>query len=162
MPGDMAGLAHRRGRCLRGALAITLVATVAGTLASDTASARTPPKSYVALGDSYTAGPLIPLQETNPLGCLRSDHNYPHLVAAALGVVEFRDPSCSGAETDDMTQPQGVTPGPNPPQFDSLAHNTGLVTLGIGGNDIGFSEVAESCASLTPTGHPCPVRRQRP
>jgi lysophospholipase L1-like esterase len=116
---------------------------------------RTPPQSYVALGDSYTAGPLIPVQETTPLGCLRSDHNYPHLVAAALRVVEFRDPSCSGAETEDMTQPQGVTPGPNPPQFDSLAPDTRLVTLGIGGNDIGFSEITENCASLTPTGHPC-------
>jgi hypothetical protein len=29
------------------------------------------------------------------------------------------------------------------------------VTLGIGGNDIGFSEITERCASLTPTGHPC-------
>jgi len=122
------------------------------------ATAQESPRSYVALGDSYTAGPIIPLQETDPLGCLRSDHNYPHLVAAALGVAEFRDPSCSGAETDDMTAPQGVTPGPNPPQLDSLDAGTDLVTLGIGGNDIGFTEIAESCASPTPTGHPCQDR----
>ncbi|HKA93694.1 MAG TPA: SGNH/GDSL hydrolase family protein [Acidimicrobiia bacterium] len=122
------------------------------------AGAQESPRSYVALGDSYTAGPIIPLQETDPLGCLRSDHNYPHLVAAALGVAEFRDPSCSGAETDDMTAPQGVTPGPNPPQLDSLDAGTDLVTLGIGGNDIGFTEIAESCASPTPTGHPCQDR----
>jgi lysophospholipase L1-like esterase len=48
-----------------------------------------------------------------------------------------------------------VSPGPNPPQFDSLDAGTQLVTLGIGGNDIGFSDIAEGCASLTPTGHPC-------
>jgi GDSL-like Lipase/Acylhydrolase family len=107
------------------------------------------------LGDSFTAGPLIPLQETDPLGCLRSDHNYPHLLAEALGVAEFRDPSCSGADTGDMTEPQGVTPGPNPAQFDSLDAGTEVVTLGIGGNDIGFSEIIENCGSLTPTGHPC-------
>jgi hypothetical protein len=142
-------------RRLGRAIVVPLTATLVLLGAPGPAEARTPPQSYVALGDSYTAGPLIPIQETDPLGCLRSDHNYPHLVAAALGVVDFRDPSCSGAETDDMTQPQGVSPGPNPPQFDSLAPDTRLVTLGIGGNDIGFSEIVENCASLTPTGRPC-------
>jgi hypothetical protein len=95
------------------AIVVLFTATLVVVAPPSPAEARTPPQSYVALGDSYTAGPPIPVQETTPLGCLRSDHNYPYLVAAALGVVEFRDPSCSGAETEDMTQPQGVTPGPN-------------------------------------------------
>src|SRR5215475_7481089 len=108
-------------RFARPVIVASVVAAVAFLVAPTAAGARKPPpSSYVALGDSYTAGPLIPLQESDPLGCLRSDHNYPHLVAAALGVSDFRDPSCSGAETDDMTAPQGVTPGPNPPQLDSL------------------------------------------
>ena len=132
-----------------------MVAMFATLVPPGPTGAQEPPSSYVALGDSYTAGPLIPLQETDPLGCLRSDHNYPHLVAAALGVSTFRDPSCSGAETEDMTSPQGVDPGPNPPQFDSLDRDTELVTLGIGGNDIGFSEIIENCFASTPTGHPC-------
>jgi hypothetical protein len=132
-----------------------MVATLAMLVAPGAAGAHEPPSSYVALGDSYTAGPLIPLQETDPLGCLRSDHNYPHLVAAALGVRDFRDPSCSGADTADMTNAQNVRPGPNPPQFDRLDADTQLVTVGIGGNDIGFSGILEDCASLTPTGHPC-------
>jgi hypothetical protein len=54
-----------------------------------------------------------------------------------------------------MTNTQGVSPGPNPPQFDSLDSGTQLVTLGIGGNDIGFSEIIDNCFSPTPTGHPC-------
>lgn len=132
-----------------------MVAAFAMLLAPGATGAQEPPSSYVALGDSYTAGPLIPLQETDPLGCLRSDHNYPHLVAAALGVSDFRDPSCSGADTGDMTNTQNVSPGPNPPQFDRLDADTQLVTVGIGGNDIGFSEILENCASPTPTGHPC-------
>ena len=136
-------------------VAVPLAAALLGLLVPGTAEARTPPQSYVALGDSYTAGPIIPVQQPDPLGCLRSDHNYPHLVAAALGVSEFRDASCSGAETDDMTNPQGVSPGPNPPQFDRLDADTQLVTLGIGGNDIGFSEIVENCSSPVPTGHPC-------
>jgi len=137
------------------ALVVPLIAMVVALVVPGTAAARRAPQSYVSLGDSYTAGPIIPVQQTDPLGCLRSDHNYPHLVAAALGVSDFHDPSCSGAETGDMTNAQGVSPGPNPPQFDSLSTNTQLVTLGIGGNDIGFSEIVENCSSPTPTGHPC-------
>ena len=104
-------------RCVRQAIVVSVVATLTFLVTTCAAGARTQPQSYVALGDSYTAGPVIPVQQTDPLGCLRSDHNYPHLVAAALGVSTFRDPSCSGAETGDMTNAQDVDPGPNPPQF---------------------------------------------
>src|SRR5215212_6481557 len=76
---------------------------------------------------------LLPLQ---PWGCIKSDHNYAHLAAPRLGL-DLRDPSCSGAETEDMTATQGVFPDPNPPQFDALTADTALVTLGIGGNDSG-------------------------
>jgi lysophospholipase L1-like esterase len=109
---------------------------------------------YTALGDSYAAGPLIPIQ-LPPFGCLKSSSNYAHLAQLTLAYTEFADPSCSGAETDDMTQTQNVTPGPNPPQFDSLSADTALVTLQIGGNDIGFSSIAKDCLSPTPSGHPC-------
>jgi len=110
--------------------------------------------NYVALGDSYAAGPLIP-NPVLPLGCLKSDHNYPHLAAPGIGLT-LRDASCSGATTVDMTNPQNVEPdGPNPPQFNSLDANTTIVSLTIGGNDIGFSEVAQSCITLNPFSHPC-------
>jgi len=119
------------------------------------ASATPAPGSvYAALGDSYTSGPFIPVQE-QPYGCLRSDHNYPNLVAAAIGA-RLTDLSCAGATTDDLTSSQGVTPGPaNPPQLTALSSATQIVTLGIGGNDIHFSTIAESCFSPTPTGQPC-------
>jgi hypothetical protein len=58
-----------------------------------------------ALGDSYTSGPLIPDQTGVPAGCLRSTHNHPSLVAAALGAVSFTDASCAGATTASMTAP---------------------------------------------------------
>jgi hypothetical protein len=110
---------------------------------------------YVGLGDSFAAGPLIPLQ-IRPFGCLKSSNNYIHMVQRAKRFAEFRDPSCSGAETEDMTQSQGVSPRPNPPQFDSLSAETVAVTLTIGGNDIGFSGIAEDCFSPTPNaGSPC-------
>jgi lysophospholipase L1-like esterase len=128
-----------------------LLATLISTLALAAPAAA---EEYVALGDSFTAGPLIPLQ-IEPFGCLKSNNNFPHLTARELGL-PLKDPSCSGAETEDMTNPQGVSPGPNPPQFDSLSAATTVVTLQIGGNDIGFSEIAENCASATsPEGTPC-------
>jgi hypothetical protein len=114
--------------------------------------------SYVSLGDSYTAGPLIPKQTGNPPGCLRSSRNYPSLTAAAIGASSFTDASCSGSTTADMTAPQQVAGGTNPPELDSLSPGTGLVTLGISGNDIGFIDIVINCATLSatdPAGSPC-------
>jgi hypothetical protein len=109
--------------------------------------------SYVSLGDSYAAGPFIP-NPVLPLGCLKSDHNYPHLAAPSIG--PLKDASCSGAKTVDMTNPQSIEiDGPNPPQFNSLSASTEVVSLTIGGNDIGFSEVAQSCITLNPFSSPC-------
>jgi lysophospholipase L1-like esterase len=125
------------------ALALLALALLAG--AATAATGR-----YVALGDSYTAGPLIPNQSLSPLGCLRSDHNYPHLVQPSLTTASFTDISCSGATTDDMFAAQSTSAGTNAPQLDALTSDTRLVTLGIGGNDIGFSGVVENCARLNP------------
>ena len=114
-----------------------------------------PPDTYVALGDSYTSGPIIPFP-IPPYGCLKSDHNYPTFAAPSIALPKFVDISCGGATTDDMTNPQDVSPdGPNPPQFSALDFMTGVVTLTIGGNDIGFTSIAENCASPTPLGTPC-------
>ena len=122
------------------------------------AVAAAPDPAYVSLGDSYAAGPLIPLQV--PLfGCLKSNNNYANLTARNLGLT-LKDASCSGAETEDMTSPQNVDPdGPNPPQFDSLTKHTRIVTLQIGGNDIGFSSIGRDCANATSNeGTPCQDR----
>jgi lysophospholipase L1-like esterase len=146
------------GRAHRWRWLVALALSLLVALVAHAPAAGAKPPNYVALGDSYTAGPLIPLQ-IPPFGCLKSDHNYPHLAAPDLPVASLRDPSCSGATTEDMTQPQDVDPdGPNPPQLDSLDANTRIASLGIGGNDIGFSEIAENCTSDSPYGHPCQDR----
>jgi lysophospholipase L1-like esterase len=129
--------------------AVTAAAVLAGT-------AQAAPR-YTALGDSYAAGPLIPLP-LPPFGCLKSSNNYGRIAQRTLRYAEYRDATCSGAETEDMTQPQNVSPGPNPPQFNSLSTETELVTINIGGNDIGFSELAENCVSIVPWGSPCKNR----
>jgi len=116
------------------------------------------PPHYVALGDSYTAGPLVPDQTGSPAGCLRSDHSYPFLVAAGTRAATFTDVSCQGATTTDMTHAQSVPLGTNPPQDNALSATTTLVTLQISGNDIGFSDIIIHCTTLSltnPFGSPC-------
>jgi lysophospholipase L1-like esterase len=144
---------------VRVAVVGVVVAALGGFAASVQGPAGAQAGSYVALGDSFTAGPLIPTQQPDPVGCFRSDHNYPHVVAASLQISAFRDASCSGAKTTNMTSPQNVNPGPaNPPQFDRLDAGTQLVTIGIGGNDIGYSEILENCFTFDQTGTPCQDR----
>lgn len=60
------------------------------------------------------------------------------------------DVTCSGATTLEMTQPQTFSDGVNPPQLDAVAADTDLVTLQIGGNDIGFAEVLQTCLTINP------------
>lgn len=141
--------AHDSHRSLR---TMAVVVTVLAAFAAFVGVARG--ASYVSLGDSYTAGPLIPNQ-VPPYGCLKSDRNFPNLAAPAIGL-PLRDVSCSGAETEDMTAPQDVEfDGPNPPQFAALDAGTRVVSITIGGNDIGFSEIAESCVTANPFATPC-------
>ncbi|MFJ1967645.1 SGNH/GDSL hydrolase family protein [Streptomyces sp. NPDC087903] len=107
---------------------------------------------YVALGDSYTSGPLIPRQVD--ANCARSDHNYPSLLAATRRAVVLKDVSCAGATTEQMWKAQGT----NGPQLDAVDRDTDLVTLQIGGNDIGFSSIIATCAQLSSqdlAGNPC-------
>jgi lysophospholipase L1-like esterase len=136
-----------------------LIAALSVALALPTATAGAAGvDSYVSLGDSYTAGPLIPNQVGTPSGCARSDHDYPSLVAQALAVASFSDVSCSGAKTTGMTAAQSVRDGANPPQLDALRSDTKLVTIGIGGNDEGLVEVGATCLGLgllAPTGTAC-------
>ncbi|GAA0932191.1 SGNH/GDSL hydrolase family protein [Pseudonocardia zijingensis] len=137
-------------------IAVAVPFATAGPAAADPDQA--PVQRYVALGDSYAAGPLVPIPTGEPAGCLRSDHNYPSVVAQELGVGDFRDVSCSGATTEDITGPQSVPLGENPPQVDALTPDTQLVTITIGGNDIGFADIVQECATrspLKPTGSAC-------
>lgn len=129
-----------------------------GLPASGAADIASTPQHYVALGDSYAAGPLIPVQRSDPLGCQRSTSNYPARLRSALGIRNYTDVSCSGAKTINMTAAQTVPLGVNPPQFDALRPDTDLVTLTISGNDIGFSEIIFTCARISstdPFGNPC-------
>src|SRR6185436_1721202 len=70
-------------------LALLALAALAPSAAAD---------SYVALGDSYVAGPAIPLP-IKPWGCIKSDHNYAHLAAPRLGPPTRRSSRSASAAT---------------------------------------------------------------
>jgi hypothetical protein len=145
----------RRGGGLTARSRLAAVAAVALVAVLGLAGCEPGRDTYVALGDSYSAGPIIPAQETTPAGCLRSTNNYPHLLFASTGLARLRDVSCSGATTEDFFAPQDVTPGPpNPPQLDAIDGRTRVVTFTISGNDIGFTGIVEECASAT-FAEPC-------
>jgi lysophospholipase L1-like esterase len=99
---------------------------------------------YVALGDSSAAGPLIPTQ--TDASCVRSDHNWPHVVAAQLGAT-LTDVTCSAAKVADLS---GRQYGFIPPQLDALTSDTDLVTLAISANDINMGAVVPSCINPVP------------
>ncbi|KAA0924334.1 SGNH/GDSL hydrolase family protein [Rhodococcus sp. ANT_H53B] len=109
------------------------------------------PLNYVALGDSAASGPRIPNQVGVP-GCQQSDANYPHVLAEDLAVGSFVDVTCSGAVTENiLSTPQETSSGEVPVQLDALTPETDLVTVTIGGNDIGLVSTAVQCLTFADT-----------
>ncbi|HEY6530695.1 MAG TPA: SGNH/GDSL hydrolase family protein [Acidimicrobiales bacterium] len=108
----------------------TTVATLASSLA--------PGDGYVALGTSIASGYGISVQSTS---CGRSDRNYPQLVAARYELM-LTDVSCGGAVTANIVDtPQGESP----PQIEAVGPDTELITVTVGGNDIGYNGTAVGC-----------------
>ena len=105
---------------------------------------------YVAMGSSYASGPgVTQAADARDPRCTRSNDNYARQVARKLQL-ELVDVSCSGATT------KHVLSGWNelPPQVAALTADTALVTLTIGGNDVGYVGrlFAGSCGDGGDTG----------
>ncbi len=90
---------------------------------------------YVALGSSMAAGPgIAPRVPGSPIRAARSGRNYPHLIARVLEL-DLVDVTYSGATTANLlTEPQHGSP----PQVGVLDGTESLVTVTIGGNDVGY------------------------
>lgn len=87
---------------------------------------------YVALGDSYASG----VGAGGTIGsCAQSPNAYPALWAKANSPGSFTFAACSGATTGDVISSQ----------LSALSSSTTLVSLTIGGNDVGFSAIMETC-----------------
>lgn len=122
-------------RMLRRALiAVTLtLAGLLGSAALPLSAQAAAAVNYVALGDSYSSG--VGASPYDSSGCLRSQRGYPPLWAAAHSASTFRFVACGGAVTADVLNNQ----------LSALDSSTTLVTITIGGNDIGFADVVITC-----------------
>jgi lysophospholipase L1-like esterase len=108
------------------AAAIALAAGGAAHASSD---------SYVALGDSYSSGVGSGSYISSYGSCDVSSSAYPYLWDAANSPTSFTDEACSGATTSTVESSQ----------LSGLSSSTTLVSLTVGGNDVGFSSVMETC-----------------
>lgn len=154
-----AGLAMVVGALATVAGLLTIV-LLAGASGGSVAGAAGPAVRYVALGDSFTAGPAIPQQLAGeiPAGCKQSSQNFPHLIAQSTRAVGFSDLSCSGATTRNLFERQVTGSGTNEPQLDAVTEATNFVSVGIGGNDIGFMSAISTCAAEYAAGRSCRAR----
>lgn len=115
---------------------------------------------YVAMGDSFSAGPFIGTMRSDPAGCARSKSNYPAFLAQWLDVASYTDVTCSAATTVDLVEPMLMFDGNTaPPQIDAVSEDTDLVTLGIGGNDFGIYDSLIRCQGSAAAE--CPVAQLR-
>jgi lysophospholipase L1-like esterase len=91
--------------------------------------------SYVAVGDSYSAGTGAGDYDSASGDCRRSTKAYPALWAAAHSPASFAFTACSGATTTDVLKKQ----------LKPVNSATGLVSVSAGGNDAGFADVMSTC-----------------
>jgi lysophospholipase L1-like esterase len=90
---------------------------------------------YVALGDSYSAGTGAGRYRAAGRNCERSASAFPQLWAARHDPASFVSVACAGATTATVRTSQ----------LSALSVRTTLVSITIGGNDVGFSQVLETC-----------------
>jgi lysophospholipase L1-like esterase len=118
-----------------------------------------PQARYVAMGSSFAAGPgLGAAPDRSRDRCERSPLNYAQQLARSLRLA-LVDVSCGGATTAHILGAWNELP----PQIDAVTPQTRLVTITIGGNDVGYigGLIGRSCRALGdapiggPGGAPC-------
>jgi lysophospholipase L1-like esterase len=140
-PGDSVGLPTEEGAVAtfffrKGVrfYAALLVAAVVGVVLTAAGPAATTSWNYVAMGDSYSSG-VGTGSYTLDSACKRSVYAYPYLFTQKHTMGSFAFVACSGAKTTDLIAKQ----------LPSLNASTNLVTMTIGGNDIGFASLIQQC-----------------
>ncbi|UVE96719.1 SGNH/GDSL hydrolase family protein [Dietzia sp. B32] len=125
----------------------TAPGSVAGSLEAVGSLTRATYDEYVALGDSYAAFGDQSQSAGGPAQCARSLTNYPTVLDADPRVGELTDVTCGGAIIPSLTgsQHEGV-----PAQLNAIDADTDLVTLSIGGNDVGFGKIVNCITKQAP------------
>jgi len=118
---------------------------------------------YVAMGDSYSSGEgawdyedgtdFDDRDDLWPFNDHEEEHNRCHRSANAYSQVLGDDndfaggvtfTACSGSVITDLSNPNHKETGEDP-QYDALDEDVSLVTMSIGGNDLGFADVVKDC-----------------
>lgn len=110
-----------------------------------------PSFKYVAMGDSFSSGEGTFDYYYNDgvvNKCHKSKLGYPWYVARELSLGDPLVVACSGAITDDIFFLNHDNPN-EPSQLEQLrrAPDAKVVTLTLGGNDVGFADVLERCVT---------------
>ena len=116
---------YRAWRAIVVAGAVLAVAAPAGATAAD---------QMTALGDSFSSG-VGTGSYTLSSSCKRSVYAYPYLVAQQRAGTTLNFVACSGATTANLMASQ----------IQAVTATTTIVTVTIGGNDIGFADLIVQC-----------------
>jgi lysophospholipase L1-like esterase len=90
--------------------------------------------TYAALGDSYSSGVGTASYTLNS-SCKRGVYAYPYLWTQRHPGTSLTFVACSGAKTSDLLANQ----------IQAVTSSTTLVTMTVGGNDIGFANLIYQC-----------------
>jgi lysophospholipase L1-like esterase len=129
---------HKRTRprsTLKRVLVVLAAVLTAGTTLLATTASAAGGVNYVALGDSYSSGVGAGSYISSSGNCLRSTNAYSQLWANSHSPASYVSVACSGATTQDVLNNQ----------ISALNSGTTLVSITIGGNDVGFSSVMQTC-----------------
>ena len=120
----MSSITRRPLRAVMTLCAVVALAAPASALADN----------YVALGDSYSSG-VGTNSYTLSSSCLRGVYAYPYLVSQQRPNTSLNFVACSGATTTSLMASQ----------IQAVNSSTNVVTVTIGGNDIGFASLLTQC-----------------
>ncbi|NMH97806.1 SGNH/GDSL hydrolase family protein [Pseudonocardia acidicola] len=121
------------------ALAVLLAGAPAAVAAPSAPAGSSPSNAvYAALGDSYSSGVGTRLYGPSSGACLRSPLAYAPL-SARIQRMDLTFVACSGATTADVQSSQ----------VGSVPRDAALVTITVGGNDVGFAPVLQACSAGT-------------
>jgi lysophospholipase L1-like esterase len=118
------------------AMSISAAAAIGLLIAAATPAEAASSVHYVALGDSYSSGVGSGDYISSSGSCDRSPNAYSALWATANAPATYTSVACSGATTSTVISSQ----------LSALSASTTLVSITIGGNDVGFANIMETCA----------------
>jgi lysophospholipase L1-like esterase len=126
-------------------LAVASALAACGGGGDDSPEADEAAIAYVALGDSFSSGEGAPPYAPGGGACNVSELAWPRrLYADVAGFVSLDSRACAGARTEHLTGPWEKRS--QPPQIPSAPdERITLVTLTIGGNDLGFGDIVGTC-----------------